>query len=302
VSLLDGLSKTRESFFSKLKDALTLRKKVDPALLEKLEEVLLSSDVGVEISVDLLDRLKARVKEDRLTDADLVTVALKEEMKTLLGSASASRVAEKTGSPLVLLMVGVNGSGKTTATGKLAHFYRKQGRTVLLAACDTFRAAAIEQLQVWSERAGAGIIMQKTGSDSAAVAFDALSAAKARGVEVLLIDTAGRLHTKSNLMEELRKIKKVLVRKDPGLVIETLLVLDGTNGQNALLQAREFNDVSEINGLVVTKLDGTAKGGAVFSICRQLRIPLAFIGTGEGIEDIEVFDLNQFVEAFFSAK
>lgn len=302
MSLLDGLTKTRQSFFSKLKDTLTFKKKIDPALLEHLEEVLLSSDVGVDITVDLLDRLRARVKASSLTDSGEITQALKEEMRSILSTVPAFDEKQYAGKPLSILLVGVNGSGKTTTAGRIACLYRKSGKSVLLAACDTFRAAAIEQLQVWASRSGAEIVMQKTGADSAAVAFDALSAAQARNTDVLVVDTAGRLHTKTNLMEELRKIKKVMLRKDPALNPITLLVLDGTNGQNALHQAREFNDVSEINGLVVTKLDGTARGGAVFSICHQLKIPVAFIGTGEAAEDIERFDMQGFIDAFFKVE
>ena len=301
MSLLDGLTKTRQSFFSKLKDKLTFKKKIDPALLDELEEILLASDAGVDITVELLSRLRQRVKDASLTDSDEITNALKEEMTAILSSVPSFNPAKDNGKPIVYLFVGVNGSGKTTATGKLAYHYHKEGKKVLLGACDTFRAAAVEQLQIWAKRSNADIVMQKTGSDSAAVAYDALSAAKARDMDVLIIDTAGRLHTKSNLMEELRKIKRVLVKSDPNLVPVTLLVLDGTNGQNALLQAKEFNDVSEIDALVVTKLDGTARGGAVFSICHQLKIPIAFIGTGESAEDLEQFDIKRFIDAFFKS-
>jgi len=299
MALLEGLSKTRESFFSRLKDKLTFKKKLDPELLDQLEEVLLSSDVGVDVTLSLLDRLRQRVKDESLVDTGRITEVLKQEMTALLSAVPSFNLGEMQGKPLTLLLVGVNGSGKTTTAGKLACHFAASGKKVLVAACDTFRAAAIEQLQVWAKRAGAEIVMQKTGADSAAVAFDALSAATARGTDVLLIDTAGRLHTKANLMEELRKIKKVLLRKVPDLSIATLLVLDGTNGQNALLQAREFNDVSEIDGLIVTKLDGTAKGGAVFAICHGLKVPVAFVGTGEAKEDIEEFNLARFIDTFF---
>ncbi|OGJ90952.1 MAG: signal recognition particle-docking protein FtsY [Candidatus Raymondbacteria bacterium RifOxyA12_full_50_37] len=302
MALLDGLQKTRTSFFSKFKALITFRKRIDDNLLDKIEEALITSDVGVEIAVQLIERLKALVAENRLVESDAILEALKNEMAALFPALQEKEgfLPENGRVPGVLLVVGVNGSGKTTTIGKLArYFIRERGKKVLLAACDTFRAAAIEQLTVWAERTGCELIKGVPGGDPAAVAFDALVAAINRGHDLLIIDTAGRLHTKVNLMEELRKIRQVLLKKRPDLFVHTLLVLDGTTGQNALMQAREFNGVSDVSGLVVTKLDGTAKGGIVFSICKDLSIPVDFIGTGEGPDDLVPFSLPAFIESFF---
>jgi fused signal recognition particle receptor len=299
MGLLSGLGKTRESFFSRLKGLITLRPKVNDRLLESLEELLIQSDIGVDLTLELTKALKERVARDRLKEADQVVEALKESMKELLPANNPGLCLDAGRPPAVYLVVGVNGSGKTTTIGKMARFFKARGQSVTLAACDTFRAAAIEQLAIWAERSGSELVRHKAGADPAAVAFDALSAAKARSRDVLIIDTAGRLHTKSNLMTELKKIGTVLLKGDPGLFLKTLLVLDGTNGQNSLEQAREFHGACPVDGLVITKLDGTARGGFVFPVRREISAPVVFLGTGEQATDLEVFDTAAFVDSFF---
>jgi fused signal recognition particle receptor len=299
MGLLTGLKKSRISFWERLKNLLTLRPAVDADLLDDLEEILIASDMGVDLSLVLIERIQKRVAQERLKNAGEIINTLKEEMKDILTPPPHTDIFKKGLKPVVFLIVGVNGSGKTTTAAKLSAYFRNQDKKVMMAACDTFRAAAIDQLAVWAERTQAEIVRQSQGSDSASVAFDALNAAKARACDVLLVDTAGRLHTKANLMAELQKIKRVLLKNDAGLTVHTLLVLDGTGGQNSLAQAREFNNIADIDGLIITKLDGTAKGGAVFSICRELNIPIEYLGTGERIDDLNVFDIDEFVNSYF---
>jgi fused signal recognition particle receptor len=299
MGLLSGLSKTRQSFFSKLKDIVTFRKPIKAETLDELETICLSADMGVDLTVELMDRIKERVKLARLKDTDGIIEALKEEMETLLPVSEPEKVLNTDNKPLVLLVIGVNGAGKTTTIGKLGAQFKRDGKKVIFAACDTFRAAAIEQLQIWADRNSIDMILQKQGADSAAVAYDAYASAKSRNMDIVLVDTAGRLHTKVNLMAELRKIKSVLQKRDENVAVKTILVLDGTSGQNALIQAREFNEVAKIDGIIITKLDGTAKGGVVFSVCRLLKVPVLYVGTGEKIEDLEVFDKKWFIQAFF---
>ena len=299
MGMLEGLGKTRESFFTHLKEALSFKTRVDEGLLESLETLLIQSDIGVDLALDLTTRLKQRVAQEKLKETSQVISCLKEVMKEALPHSGPGDCLDPSAPLAVYLVAGVNGSGKTTTIGKMARFFKEQGRPVILAACDTFRAAAIDQLSIWAERTGAGLVRHQAGADPAAVAFDALSAAKARSCRVLIVDTAGRLHTRADLMKELGKIRSVLLKNDPGLFLKTLLVLDGTNGQNCLSQAREFNETAEVNGLVVTKLDGTARGGFVFAVCREIRSPIVFLGTGEKAGDLEVFDADRFIGAFF---
>ncbi len=299
MGLLDGLSKTRSSFFAKLKDIVTFRKPIKAETIDELESICLAADIGVELTVELMDRLRARVRESRLKETDGIVAAMREEMSALLPDSHPETVLSAADKPLVLLVVGVNGAGKTTTIGKLGAKFKREGKSVLFAACDTFRAAAIEQLQVWAERNSVDVVLQKQGADPAAVAFDAYTSAKSKNTDILIIDTAGRLHTKVNLMTELKKIKSVILKRDDKALIKTILVLDGTSGQNALIQAKEFNEVVNIDGLVITKLDGTAKGGVVLSVCRLLRVPVLFVGTGEKIEDLESFNKEKFIRAFF---
>ena len=299
MALLDGLHKTRRSFFEKVRDIVTLNRRVDDALLDRLEETFIAADMGVELSLALIERLKARAKEERLKSTGELMAAVREELSAMLVHCCPRNFFAGGKRPVVFLMVGVNGAGKTTTLGKLSAFFQRQGKATLMAACDTFRAAAIEQVAVWAERSRTPLIRQAPGSDPASVAYDALTAAKARAIDCLLIDTAGRLHTKVNLMNELKKIRGVLRKRDPAQPVFTLLTLDGTNGQNAIMQAREFNAAVEVDGLIITKLDGTAKGGALFSICRELNVPVDFIGTGESLDDLEPFDAGRFIDAFF---
>ncbi|MFH0919906.1 MAG: signal recognition particle-docking protein FtsY [Fibrobacterota bacterium] len=302
MALLAGLHKTRRSFFERVRDLVTLARPVDDAVLDRLEETFIASDMGVDLSLELIGRLKERARAERLRTTDQLMAAVREELKGLLMHCRPRDFFAGNRTPVVFLVVGVNGAGKTTTLGKLAAFFIRQGKRPILAACDTFRAAAIEQVAIWAERSGTPLIRQAPGADPASVAFDALNASRARGADCLLIDTAGRLHTKVNLMNELKKLRSVLLKQEPGLRLFTLLVLDGTNGQNALAQAREFNAAVDVDGLIVTKLDGTAKGGALFSICRELKVPVDFIGTGEALEDIEPFDAGRFIDAFFKTE
>jgi fused signal recognition particle receptor len=297
TQLGQGLRRTR-SYLTEGLGALFLGKKViDDKLLEQIQERLLTADVGVEATEQIIASLTSSVTRKELTDSIALFAALKQGLLAILSPCQAQDFAIiKT--PLVILVIGVNGAGKTTSIGKLARYFQKAQKTVLLAAGDTFRAAAIEQLQVWGERNAVDVIAQQTGSDSAAVIFDALQAAKARNKDVLIADTAGRLHSKENLMEELRKIKRILAKLDEHAP-EVLLVIDATAGQNALLQARKFNAEMGVTGLIITKLDGTAKGGIIFAIAKELALPIRFIGIGEGIEDLKPFDPEEFVEALF---
>jgi fused signal recognition particle receptor len=295
--LKEGLTKTRESFIEKVESIFTGRK-IDEVTLDELEEALIISDVGTKAASEIMNVLKEKVKMGSAKDVDSVKQLLKEEMITVLENSHTIVIQGK--KPFVILSVGVNGVGKTTTIGKLASKFHSQGLSVLLAAGDTFRAAGIEQLEIWAKRANAQIVKHQMGSDPAAVAFDAIVAAKSRNVDILIIDTAGRLHTKSNLMEELKKIRRTIQKAMPEAPQEILLVVDATTGQNALRQARLFNETIGITGIALTKLDGTAKGGIVFAIKKELGIPVKLIGVGEKIEDLRDFDPKEFVEALFS--
>jgi len=294
--LKSGLAKTKKAVFSQVDSILKSFVKVDEDLLEELEEVLICSDMGMETVEEIIDELRDQIKSDRLKNPEDVKTALKELLRERIGDGEALRLET---TPSVILVIGVNGVGKTTSIGKIAANLKAEGKKVVVAAADTFRAAAIDQLAVWTERAGVELIRQNEGSDPAAVVFDAAQAAKNRGADVLIVDTAGRLHNKKNLMAELAKIDRVLTRELPDSSRETLLVLDSTTGQNAVMQAKEFKESADISGLILTKLDGTAKGGAVFSIKRILDIPVKYIGVGEQIGDMQPFDADMFVSALF---
>ena len=294
--LKSGLAKTKNAVFSQVDSILKSFVKVDEDLLEELEEALICSDMGMECAEKVIDELRDAVREGRLKEPEEVKAALKDILRGMIGEGEPLKLET---TPSVILVIGVNGVGKTTSIGKIAYNLRRQGKSVLVAAADTFRAAAIEQLSVWCDRAGAELVHQNEGSDPAAVVFDAAAAAKKRGADVLIVDTAGRLHNKKNLMAELAKIDRVISRELPGASRETLLVLDSTTGQNAVVQAKEFKESADITGLILTKLDGTAKGGAVFAIKDILDIPVKYIGVGEQIEDMQPFDADMFVEALF---
>lgn len=292
--LKNGLSKTKNAFFGQIDGIFKSFTKVDEDFLEELEDLLICADVGIDTSEAIISELREKAKDDRLKNPEDVKSALKEILKSKVGEGEELHLSTK---PSVILVIGVNGVGKTTTIGKIAAQLTASGKKVLIAAGDTFRAAAIEQLEVWCERSGAELIKQTEGSDPAAVVFDAAAAARKRNADVLIIDTAGRLHNKKNLMDELAKINRIISRELPDADRETLLVLDSTTGQNAVQQAAEFKNSAEITGLVLTKLDGTAKGGAVFSIKNTLDIPVKFIGVGEQTEDLQPFDADLFVKA-----
>ena len=292
--LKDQLSKTRKTFSGGFDKIFAGKKRVDDDLLEELEELLITSDIGVQTALTLIEKISS----SKITDVDQIKSLLKDEIFSIL-QPPESAPEKSVSRPRVIMVVGVNGTGKTTTIGKLAAKATASGKKVLIAAADTFRAAAIEQLMIWAERANADIVKHKEMADPAAVAFDAVEAASARGADMVLIDTAGRLHTKVNLMEELKKIKRTISKKIPDAPHEVLLVLDATTGQNALSQAQLFNEALGITALALTKLDGTAKGGIVISICNTLKIPLKYIGIGEKIEDLQKFDATQFVDALF---
>ena len=295
-----GLSKTRSVIAEKLDAVVKVFRPVDEELLDELEEALILSDLGVDTVMDVMDRLRAEVREGRLRESTQVRDALARILAEMTGGTDADARKLKLGtSPSVVLVIGVNGAGKTTTIGKLAHNLKSEGKSVLLAAGDTFRAAAADQLEIWAGRAGVDIVRQTEGADPAAVVFDALAAAKARGTDVVLVDTAGRLQNKANLMKELEKISRVIDKTLPGADRETLLVLDGTTGQNALSQAKAFAETAGITGIVLTKLDGTAKGGVVISISHSMGIPVKYIGVGEQIDDLLPFDPDDFVKALF---
>lgn len=309
-------SPAREGMFSRLKDRLTRtrdaltegmaslvlgKKAIDADVLEELETRLLSSDVGVDATQRIIEDLTARVKRKQLADGEALVAALREDMLAILAPcAKPLELADR--KPFVILMAGVNGVGKTTTIGKLAKRFQQQGLSVMLAAGDTFRAAAVEQLQIWGERNGVAVIGQRDGADPASVMYDAMQAARARGIDVLIADTAGRLHTQSNLMDELKKVKRVIGKIDPDAPHEIMLVLDAGTGQNALNQARQFNEAVGLTGITLTKLDGTAKGGVVFAIAQQLGLPIRYIGVGEGIDDLQTFDAPAFVDALLGAE
>ena len=293
-----GLAKTRSLFVKRLDDLLGNNRKVDDALWEELEEILISADVGMKTTLDLRKVLEERCKKEGIGQGDALRAALMEEVENCLRRGETP-LDFNAASPFVLMVVGVNGVGKTTTIGKLAHQLTREGKKVVLGACDTFRAAAAEQLTVWAQRAGADIVSHTPGADPAGVAFDAVRAAVARGASVVILDTAGRLHTKSNLMEEVRKIRRVVSREVPGAPHETLLVLDATLGQNSLVQARQFHEAVEVSGVALTKLDGTSRGGMIVAVGSELGIPVRYIGTGEGVEDLRPFDPHLFVTALF---
>ena len=297
AKLKAGLSKTRENFVEKIEQVFTGRKKIDEDLYDELEEVMIRSDVGVSTSLELVERLRKEVRQRKLSDSSELTEVLQELIAELLGEEEKISFAKQ--GPSIILVVGVNGVGKTTTIGKLANRFKKDGKRVIMAAGDTFRAAAIDQLEVWGERSGVEVIKHREGSDPAAVAYDAVQAAKSRNVDVVIVDTAGRLHNKVNLMEELRKVKRVIEREIPGAPHEVLLVLDATTGQNALQQAKLFQEVAGVTGIVLTKLDGTAKGGVVLGIRGETQIPVKWIGIGEGMEDLRPFVPKDFAAALF---
>ncbi len=303
-SLEKGLEKTKESVFKKLARVVVGKSKVDDEVLDNLEEVLISSDVGVETTVRIIERIEERVKRDKYMGVDELNNVLKEEIVALLKENSVNDAdtfeLPVNGNPYVIMVVGVNGVGKTTTIGKLANKFKEVGKTVVLGAADTFRAAAVEQLVIWAERVGVPIVKQGMGADPASVAYDTLSKAKAMQADVVIIDTAGRLHNKINLMNELTKIKNVMKKVIPDAPHEVLLVLDGSTGQNAYEQAKQFTKATEVTALAVTKLDGTAKGGVVIGISDQFKVPVKYIGIGESLEDLQVFNREEFVDSLFS--
>lgn len=302
-----GLEKTREGFFSKLTKAIIGKSTIDDSVLDNLEEILVSSDVGVETTLRIVERVQKRVAKDKYAGTGELNSILKDEISSLLlennsnGTNDFSALEDLPARPYVIMVVGVNGVGKTTTIGKLAHQFKKAGKKVLLGAADTFRAAAVDQLTIWSKRTDVPIISQGMGADPASVAFDTVSAAKAQDVDVVIIDTAGRLHNKVNLMNELSKIKRVMQKVIPEAPHEILLVLDASTGQNAFEQAKQFISATEVNAIALTKLDGTAKGGVVIGISDQFKVPVKYIGVGEKMEDLQLFDRNEFVSSLFDA-
>lgn len=298
-NLKSGLSKTKDALTDKINETLKLAITIDEDLYEELEEILIMSDIGMDTTLEIIDRLKAKIRKEKINDPSEVYPALKAVIKDILLEGTEEREENLSSEKKVLLVIGVNGVGKTTSIGKLAAKNKEEGKKVLLAAADTFRAAAIDQLEVWSERAGVDIVKHMEGSDPAAVVFDAVSAAKSRNIDLLICDTAGRLHNKKNLMDELSKIGRIIDREFSDASKETLLVLDATIGQNAVIQAKQFMEACPIDGIILTKLDGTAKGGVVISIKNTLNIPVRYIGVGEGIDDLQEFDAEGFAEALF---
>ena len=302
-TLDNGLQKTKQGFFDKIKRAVVGKDKVDDDVLDNLEEVLVTSDVGVETTVRIIERIQERVARDKYVGIDELNFVLKDEICQLLAENNSddqvSFESELPETPYVIMVVGVNGVGKTTTIGKLAYQFKKAGKKVYLGAADTFRAAAVEQLVIWGERVGVPVVKQKMGADPASVAFDTLTSAKANGADVVIIDTAGRLHNKINLMNELTKIKNVMQKVIPNAPHDVMLVLDGSTGQNAFEQAKQFTKATQVTSLAITKLDGTAKGGVVLGISDQFKIPVRYIGLGEGMEHLQVFDKQAFVETLF---
>jgi fused signal recognition particle receptor len=302
-SLNQGLAKTKESFFGKLARAIAGKSKVDEEVLDNLEEILIGADVGVNTTVKIIDRIEERVKRDKYIGSEELNTTLKEEIVNLFKGKQTTEFDFSGPLPLqpyVIMVVGVNGVGKTTTIGKLAYRFKQGGKAVILGAADTFRAAAVDQLRIWSERVDVPLVQQGMGADPASVAFDTLSSAKAKNADVVIIDTAGRLHNKVNLMNELGKIRNVMQKVIPGAPHEVLLVLDGSMGQNAIEQCRQFTQATSVNALAITKLDGTAKGGVVIGISDEFNIPVKYIGVGEKIEDLQVFNAAEFVDALFS--
>lgn len=297
--LRQSLAKTKDNLVGKIARVVS-RRKIDDALLDELEEVLIEADVGVKATLRLIEAVKTRARERRLTEGDDVIALLKEEIAAIMSGDSPELFPPYGPRPIVWIIVGVNGVGKTTTIGKMATLFSREGKKVIIGACDTFRAAAIEQVAIWAERSGVEIVRSQHGADPAAVAFDAAAAARARSADILLLDTAGRLHTKSNLMEELKKIRRVVEKAVPGAPIFSKLIIDGTTGQNALNQVQVFTDAVGCDGIIITKLDGTAKGGVMIAVAEELKVPVDFVGLGEGIDDIQRFDPNAFADALFS--
>lgn len=294
--LREGLGKTRSALMGGIESVMRSFVKIDEDFLEELEEILITSDVGVGASEEIIDELRERIRDDRIKTRDDTMAALREIISGMIGESEPLHLDTK---PSVILVIGVNGAGKTTSVGKISARLKAEGKRVVVAAADTFRAAAIDQLAVWCDRAGVELVKQSEGSDPAAVVYDAANYARAKGADVLIVDTAGRLHNKKNLMNELAKINRVIDRELPGALRENLLVLDATTGQNAIIQAKEFGEAANITGLVLNKLDGTAKGGIVLSIRRELGLPVKFIGVGEKIDDMQPFDAEEFIDALF---
>ena len=297
-----SLFKEKKSFFGrlseKISDVIMMRAEVDEDLMDELEEILITSDIGMDTTMKIMERLREKIKDERIGTPEAVTAALKNIMIEVVDKGEAQKLSEET--PLVILMIGINGGGKTTSIGKLAHRLKSQGKTVMLAAAETFRAAAAEQLAIWGERNGINVVKHQEGADPSAVIFDAIQSAKAKKIDVLICDTAGRLQNKKNLMNELEKMNKVISREYPEATRETLLVLDATTGKNAVSQAQEFGSVADITGIVLTKLDGTAKGGIAITIAEEFDMPIKFIGVGEGIEDMEAFEPENFIGGIFN--
>jgi fused signal recognition particle receptor len=302
--LRDAVHSTRQSLVARIEDVILGKKEIGPEMLEELEAVLIGADLGVDTATFVIEKTRQRIERQQLKDASLLRDAIKQELLQIVaqrpetGQPGASIKAPI--KPWVVFVIGVNGTGKTTTVGKLASRYRSEGRSVLICAADTFRAAAVEQLSIWAHRSGAEIVKQSSGGNPSAVVFDALQSAETKGIDLVLIDTAGRLHTKNNLMQELEKMKRITAKKIPGAPHEVLLVLDATTGQNGLVQAKEFTRAIGVSGLIITKLDGTAKGGIVFSIVRELGIPIRYTGIGEGIEDLIEFFPQDFVDSIFN--
>lgn len=304
-SLDKGLEKTKQSFLTKIARTVVGKSKVDADVLDNLEEILITSDVGVDTTLKIIEKIEARVARDKVLGVDELNTVLKEEISSLLEENNAINnvdftIPKHSEGPHVIMVVGVNGVGKTTTIGKLAHQFKSAGKSVVLGASDTFRAAAVDQLIIWAERVGVPIVQQGMGADPASVAFDALQSAKAQNADVVIIDTAGRLHNKINLMNELSKVKRVMDKVIPNAPHEVLLVLDGSTGQNAYEQAKQFSLATQITALAITKLDGTAKGGVVIGISDQMKIPVKYIGVGEGIDDLQAFNKDEFVDSLFS--
>ncbi|MGE5683304.1 MAG: signal recognition particle-docking protein FtsY [Bacillota bacterium] len=300
--LKDGLTKTRDKLVTKINETITGKAKLDEEILEEVEEILITSDIGFDTATRIIENARIKLKAEKDRSILNVTDVIKNELVALVDAYNTNSEFLRLDQykPFVILVVGVNGAGKTTTIGKLAHNYKQAGLSVIIGSADTFRAAANEQLEIWSQRAGVEIVQRKTGADPSAVAFDTVSLAKKKNIDVVLIDTAGRLHTKQHLMEELKKIKKSISKVIDYAPNETFLVIDGNTGQNGLVQAEKFSDVTDISGLIVTKLDGTAKGGVVFQICSQQKVPIKYIGVGEGIDDLQTFDAKSFVDALFA--
>jgi fused signal recognition particle receptor len=298
--LKDSLTKTRDSLFGKIAAVVTGRK-LDEELLDELEELLLKSDIGLPATESIIDKLRETATRRKITDSHEVIALLQSDIAEILSHNRQEIIPSGNLRPMVWLITGVNGSGKTTTVGKLANYFRQEGKKVMIAACDTFRAAAVEQLEIWSQRSGVDMIRAHTGADPASIAFDAATSAKAKNLDILLVDTAGRLHTKSNLMEELKKIRRVAEKVVAPEQIRSILVIDGNTGQNALSQVKVFREAVGCDGLIISKLDGTAKGGVIVAIAKELAVPVEFVGIGEGIDDLQKFDAPAYAEALFNA-